>query len=153
MIINNRLSRGLCERLLSRMQRVIERRAPDFVIGDRYLERWWLIPRNPVFNVYLHRFNHDDEDRACHDHPWWSLSCVMSGPMQEVVRGRDGRETIRDVRAGDVVLRSAKAAHRMVVPYPGALTLFITGPMRQLRRLIKWVCPRHPWVCTCKRPR
>jgi hypothetical protein len=85
-MMNNRVTRWLCARLLRVLSRVPERRPPDFVIGDRYLERWWLIPRNPVFNLYLHRFNHDDDDRACHDHPWVSASFVLSGPMLEVVR-------------------------------------------------------------------
>lgn len=35
------------------------RRKPDFVIGDPanpYLLRWYVIPRNKVFNIYLHKF-------------------------------------------------------------------------------------------------
>jgi len=34
-------------------------RKPDFVIGRAgapYLERWWVIPRNRWFNIYLHHF-------------------------------------------------------------------------------------------------
>ena len=53
---------------------------PDFVIGpadNPYLYRWFLLPRNPVANVYLHRFFRDDEDRALHDHPWPFLSIVL----------------------------------------------------------------------------
>lgn len=144
MILHNAVTRWLCARLLVRMQAVASSRPPDFVIGERYLERWWLIRRNPLFNAYLHRFNHDDDARACHDHPWWSVSCVLSGPMLEVMRGRDGVETIRDVHIGDVVIRSAKAAHRMIVPYPGALTLFLTGP--RIRTWGFW-CPAgwRPW--------
>ena len=30
--------------------------APDGQEVDGRAGRWWLIPRNPVFNVYLHRF-------------------------------------------------------------------------------------------------
>lgn len=36
---------------------------PDFVIGDDYLRRWWVIPRNPYANVYLHEILHSDEGR------------------------------------------------------------------------------------------
>ena len=42
-------------------------RDPDMLIGppdDPYMLRWWLIPRNPEFNVYYHRILHDDDDRA-----------------------------------------------------------------------------------------
>ena len=46
---------------------------PHQVIGDPaapYLLRWYVVPRNPWFNVYLHKFLRDDDDRALHDHPW-----------------------------------------------------------------------------------
>ena len=55
---------------------VARRREPDFIIGDDhdpYLKRWWLIPRNPLVNVYLHQILRSDEDRALHDTP--GLSC------------------------------------------------------------------------------
>ena len=40
---------------------------PHFVIGgadDPYMLRWYLIPRNRRFNIYLHKFLRDDDDRA-----------------------------------------------------------------------------------------
>ena len=61
--------KAMADRLIVRVQR----RAPDFVIGgsdNPYLLRWFLIPRNPVFNVYLHKFMRSDDDRALHTHPW-----------------------------------------------------------------------------------
>ena len=39
----------------------------DLVVGgdaDPYLRRWWLIPRNRIFNVYLHHFMRSDDDRV-----------------------------------------------------------------------------------------
>lgn len=60
-------------------------RKPDFVIGDLsnpYLLRWWVIPRNRFFNVYLHKFLRDDDDRALHDHPWWSMSIILSSTLR-----------------------------------------------------------------------
>ena len=42
---------------------------PHMVIGgaeDPYLLRWYLIPRNPFVNVYLHKFLRSDDDRALH---------------------------------------------------------------------------------------
>lgn len=62
------------------------RRPPDFVIGGAerpYLLRWWLIPRNPVFNVYLHQFMRSDDDRALHDHPWANCSVLLRGAYTE----------------------------------------------------------------------
>lgn len=57
-------------------------RKPDFKVGDPadpYMLRWWVIPRNKYFNIYLHKFLKDDEDRALHDHPWASLSIILKG--------------------------------------------------------------------------
>ncbi|GBQ69758.1 hypothetical protein AA103196_2302 [Ameyamaea chiangmaiensis NBRC 103196] len=65
---------------------ILSRRPPDFVIGDPeapYLLRWYLIPRNRWFNVYLHKFLRSDEDRALHDHPWWWVSLILRGRYLE----------------------------------------------------------------------
>ncbi len=42
-------------------------RKPDFIIGgpeNPYLLRWYLIPQNRFFNVYLHKILRSDDDRA-----------------------------------------------------------------------------------------
>ncbi len=60
---------------------------PHQVIGDPeapYLRRWYLIPRNPLLNVYLHQFLASDDDRALHDHPWWFFSLILKGGYTEV---------------------------------------------------------------------
>ena len=107
-------------------------RAPDFVIGDParpYMLRWWLVPRNDVFNIYYHRILRDDDDRALHDHPWPSFSIMVSGRMTEVTP-----EGERLLRAGDCVYRGADFAHRLQLaaeplqPAGPVETLFITGP-------------------------
>ena len=69
--------------LLSRVRKVMARREPDFIIGDNYLRRWWLIPRNRWLNVYLHEFRASDDDRALHDHPWASCSIILRGEYFE----------------------------------------------------------------------
>lgn len=48
-----------------------------------YLCRWHLIPRNPWFNLYLHKFVHGDDDRAKHDHPWRSWSLLLDNGYRE----------------------------------------------------------------------
>lgn len=101
-------------------------RRPDFVVHNAsgpYLSRWYLIPRNRWLNVYLHRFDGSDEDRALHDHPWASLSVMLRGEMVEVTA--QGRRTIK---AGAVRLRRAKFAHRLEHVGLTTWTLFITGP-------------------------
>ena len=101
----------------------VRERAPDFVIGDDYLRRWWIIPRNTYCNVYLHEILHSDDDRALHDHPWPNTSFLISGSYFE--HTPDG---IFERKAGDVVSREATDSHRLeVVPGQSALSLFMTG--------------------------
>lgn len=106
--------------------RLMASRQPDFIIGDNYLRRWWVIPRNAYVNVYLHHILHSDDDRALHDHPWDNMSFVLHGDYLEhtptgVIRRREG----------DVVSRKATDAHRLEIADGnnfGALSLFVTGP-------------------------
>lgn len=133
--------------LYRRACRLIESRRPDFVIGragDAYLKRWWLIPRNPIFNVYLHEICRSDDDRALHDHPWVNASIILGGMYVEhtIRAGGIHARTLRT--AGDIVVRGPRAAHRLeVIPGSPPLTLFITGP-----RLRTWGfhCPETGWV-------
>ena len=104
--------------------RSIMSRAPDFVIGDDYLRRWWIVPRNPWCNVYLHQVRKSDDDRALHDHPWANRSLVISGGYIEHTP-----EGVFTRLAGDVIDRPAEALHRLeVLPRSQAVTLFMTGP-------------------------
>lgn len=115
-------------------------RPPDFVIGDNYLLRWWVIPRNAACNVYLHEILHSDDDRALHDHPWPNTSVVLEGSYEE--HTPDG-VFLREV--GDIITRLATARHRLVIPDGGrALTLFFTGPVE---RVWGFHCPKGfvPW--------
>ena len=71
-------------------------RPPDFIVGsetDPYLRRWHLLPRNRLFNVYLHNFCRSDDDRALHDHPWVNMSVLLSGSYMEHVK--DGTPRLR----------------------------------------------------------
>lgn len=128
-------------------------REPDFIIGgkeDPYLLRWWIIPRNRFFNIYLHKFLRDDDDRALHDHPWVSLSIILRGGYIEHLPNG----VIKRRQAGQLVFRRAKQAHRIELYREGvnscwirgnykdtrpAWTIFITGP-----RIRQWGfhCPQ-----------
>lgn len=164
MTLFHRLFDRCADALIARIQR----RLPDFVIGGHenpYLLRWWLIPRNPAFNIYLHKFLRDDDDRALHDHPWFWLSWILRGEYIEHTIDRGGIHR-RNVRCrGSVRVASPWRAHRIElwpwwigpddVPAPVAgepcdgnvrapcWTLFITGP-----RLREWGfhCPDRGWV-------
>jgi len=113
-------------------------REPSFVIGGSerpYLLRWWLLPRNNLFNVYVHLFLRSDDDRALHTHPWANLSILLKGGYREhTLRGA------RDMRAGDWRLRwTGSIAHRIELTHGPCWTLFITGPRYQ-----EWgfLCPQ-----------
>ena len=122
--------------------RIIEhftRRAPDVVIGGTerpYLKRWHVIPRNRLFNVYLHQFLRSDDDRALHTHPWANASCLLRGRYLEhlasgrVVERRQGRWVVR---------LSGRIAHRIELHDGLVWTLFLTGPRYQ-----EWgfLCPK-----------
>lgn len=84
---------------------------PHFTIGANYMHRRYVLPRNPWFNIYLHKFLHDDEDRALHDHPWWFISIMLSGEYIEVVKN-----TVICRYAPSVAYRPATHAHRVVLP-------------------------------------
>ncbi len=113
-------------------------RAPDFIIGDNYLRRWWIIPRNEACNVYLHEILASDDDRAHHDHPWDNTSMILDGSyIEHTPEGSFLRE------AGSVVTRKATDSHRLEIPEGGrAVSLFMTGP-----KVREWgfLCPKG-WV-------
>lgn len=143
-----------------------KKRPPDFIIGsleDPYLYRWYLIPKNKWFNIYLHRFMRSDDDRALHDHPWWSLGMILSpgGVYVEHMPDTETRFYFDDAfltgwdlfrhtikvkrRRFQPVLRRAKHIHRVELCKDefGAeipvYTLFITGP--KIRDWGFW-CPK-----------
>lgn len=116
------------------------KRPPDFIIGPAekpYLLRWWIIPRNRWFNIYLHKFLRSDDDRALHDHPWASCSIILNGGYFEHTPNRMFWRN-----QGGVYFRRATAAHLVeldidwrkqipgsgIYPLKPVWTLFITGP-------------------------
>lgn len=116
---------------------------PDFIIGppdDPQLERWFIIPRNSIQNVYLHRFNRSDFNGAAHDHPWDNRTLVIDNLYVEHLQG--GSSITR--HAGDVVERTAIEAHWVEIVNGPSLSLFITGP---IIRGWGFYCPRgwKPW--------
>lgn len=124
------------------------RRAPDFIIGGHerpYLRRWWLIPRNPIFNVYVHQFLRSDDDRALHCHPWANASLILRGRYTEHTIAAGGVHQHRVLAAGAWKIRfSGRHAHRIELTDGPCWTLFLTGP-----RYRNWGfhCPNRwvPW--------
>jgi len=132
------------------------KREPDFIIGepnDPYIRRWWIIPRNKFFNIYLHNIRRDDDDRALHDHPWVSMSFVLKGSLFELRKIKNSKGVVhvmRQLKPWRPYFRKAKAAHRLIVGSirgtddtpKNVWTLFVTGP-----RIRDWGfhCPKG-WV-------
>lgn len=135
--------RTLAARLIARTAS----RPPDFIIGgvlNPYLRRWWLIPRNRWFNIYLHHFCRSDDDRALHDHPWANCSVLLAGEYTEHTIDAGGIHRRQVLHAGNVRLRlTGKIAHRIELHKGACWTLFITGP-----RYREWGfhCPERGWV-------
>lgn len=136
-----RLSGALVDSLHERLQRITNLRPPDFIIGGPeapYLRRWWVIPRNRLFNIYLHQFLRSDDDRALHDHPWVNASLLLSGEYTEHTIAAGGVNLRQRYRTGDFRLRLARTAHRVELQSEvdghssrerPCWSLFITGPV------------------------
>jgi hypothetical protein len=125
----------------------VTRRAPDFIIGgadDPYLLRWFVIPRNRIFNIYLHKFIRSDDDRALHDHPWTNLSILLRGCYVEHTIASGGCNVAIKRVAGEWKLRLLGTfAHRLELVDGPCWTLFITGPRY---RAWGFHCPDSGWV-------
>lgn len=142
------LSANLTARLHHWSLKLRASRAPDFVIGDPanpYLRRWWVLPRNRWFNIYLHEVLRSDDDRALHDHPWLNCSLILSGGYYEH-RIAEGGVNLRSWRGrGSLTFRGARAAHRLEIDHQRperTVTLFVTGP---IVRHWGFHCPAAGW--------
>jgi hypothetical protein len=115
--------------------------------GRLYLRRWFIIKSNR-FNIYLHNFHSSDEDRALHDHPWWSIGMILKGQYLEHMpqnhtmwvyqKNRDEKVVVR--HKFEPVYRAPHHIHRIeLIDNKPVWTLFITGPKRR-----KWGfwCPQ-----------
>lgn len=123
-------------------------REPDVIISRKpneiYLRRWYIIPRNPIFNIYLHNFRMSDMDFYLHDHPWvFNISFLLKGSYKEYLpknleEWKNGsRKTIMKVRNASIkpIIRTGEAIHRIelfddIDGNPKEVwTLFLTGPI------------------------
>ena len=125
----------------------VTRRPPDFVIGgveNPYMLRWFVLPRNKIFNLYLHQFRRSDDDRALHDHPWANCSILLRGTYTEHTIAQGGIHRRQILHAGSVRLRwTGRIAHRVELHDGPCWSLFITGP-----RYRPWGfhCPDKGWT-------
>ena len=128
-------------------QKLAQSRPPDFVIGgadDPYLKRWWVIPRNRFFNIYLHNFLRSDDDRALHGHPYlFNGSFLLEGSYVEHTISEGGIHHQAHRCAGERKWRWGAAPHRLELTDGPCWTAFVTGP-----RVREWgfYCVERGWV-------
>lgn len=105
---------------------------PSQILGkgdDIYLKRWY-IRRNAEEwpnNLYIHLMLRSDADPECHDHPFDNVSVVLDGGYNE----EDRTGAMKAVMPGDIIIRSAETAHRIVLTNGPSISLFLTGPKRR----------------------
>jgi hypothetical protein len=107
-----------------------------------YLKRYFILPNNRYFNIYLHKFYLSDYEDELHDHPWANMSILLSGYYYEHIPKDYDKWIINESREEQTLLRKpfrpifrpAKYIHRIELlndsngnPKP-IWTLFITGP-------------------------
>lgn len=89
-------------------------------------------------NIYLHHYVGSDDDRACHDHRYWSVSILLKGRLREIIDCNDVERSPnkllvpkfreRRIRRFIPVIRSAAHSHRLILESEDAWTVFFTGP-------------------------
>ena len=97
------------------------RNQEPFIIDENYLDRYYLIPKNRVFNVYKHVFFGSDAP-VFHNHPWYSFGIILDG---EYIEHTPTGSHVR--KKGDVAFRKPTTLHWIEIDKP-VQTLFITGP-------------------------
>lgn len=136
----------LADKLFLRLAMRMLNSEPDFIVGGKetpYMLRWFVIPRNRFFNIYLHRFLRSDDDRAHHDHPWlFNASFLLQGRYIEHVIHKGGTDVKTGYSTGNLRIRLGAAPHRIELIGSSCVTLFITGPVV---RVWRFHCP-HGYV-------
>lgn len=119
---------------------------PDFAVEQNdapYIVRWWVIPRNRFFNIWVHKIYQSDTDEGMHDHPWHNFTFILKGAYDEIMltysknlihsysdqmNFYDCERSLIERKRFNFVFRNAREPHRLIVKSP-VTTLFITGPV------------------------
>ncbi|MDR7061987.1 MULTISPECIES: hypothetical protein [unclassified Sphingopyxis] len=117
-------------------------RIPKDLRTPAYMRRWWRFRQKWFGSIYYHIIHRSDDDRALHDHPFWSFSIVLEGGYHEHIIHEGGLHERRWCPPGSMTFRwTGRKAHRLELkrvpvyhPPAGATmeqearTIFITGP-------------------------
>jgi hypothetical protein len=110
-------------------------RKPDLIVNHPadpnkvYLKRWWIIPRNKYFNIYLHNFLASD-DPIYHDHPWWSIGILVKGNYYEH-RPKDGIDERKYFRRFIPKFRGKNYRHWLELHNGPVWSIFLTGAVKK----------------------
>jgi hypothetical protein len=109
-----------------------EWKRPLGIQADPYLKRSVapLLGRS----LRLHRWCHDDDHGALHDHPSWFITIVLRGGYTDVSEDKDGVLVLDKLRPGSIRLRPAAHRHHVVDVQPNTWTLCLFGK------------PKHRWA-------
>ena len=103
------------------------------VVGEDYLIRWWVIPRNRFCNVYVHKFIGDDKSLHVHDHPWWFCSVLLKGSLAETELTDDNCYVTTRIWKFLPRFYPATFKHRiLLMGDKPAWTIVVTGPRRRI---------------------
>lgn len=103
-----------------------------------FMKRWLVTGRRGAqdcepFEIFIHKITGDDP-MELHDHPWASVSVMLSGEVVEEFAPEmtdpcdRSKHEFRVITQGEVVIRPAEFAHRLMPAGEGAITLFMVGP-------------------------
>lgn len=115
--------------------------------GEVYMKRWYLIPRNRFFQIYVHEIVRSDRDRELHDHPSSNISFILDGSYREYF-SRPSEigvvEHLKTRRPGYIGYRAADMAHclELAPDIKRVRTIFVTG--RERREWGFWT--KEGWV-------
>jgi hypothetical protein len=90
--------------------------------GCPYLIRW--IWETKWFSIRVHRWMGSDDQRHPHDHPWWFVSLVLWGCLQEV-------PSMKRRGFGSVGFFRAEHQHSVRLITKTAWTVLLTGPRKR----------------------
>ncbi len=125
--------------LFTMIKNQVSKRAPDKTIGpdhDPYMRRWYILPHNPWFNVYLHQILRSDRERELHDHPWDNWSYIVEGAYYEhqevqLFKNLDHKFICPfPLWKGKSKFRKAEHKHRIEIMSP-VWSIFIIGPKKR----------------------
>ena len=126
--------------MIDRFIRRVSRSKSGVLIGppdNPLMTRFYVIPKNPVFNIYLHHIHRSDEGDL-HDHRAANISVILWGRYYEqrfsgkVIEGRAyPRLRVTVVERLQPQFRWARTPHRLILMHGEVWSLFVKFPHTQ----------------------